>query len=212
MKKIFTLSIYCFMLTSASAQVTVSGVSLGGRLYSPSGPYSQNNSTWKDFNQTYLPSHDYVDKVGYYPFDANTIPFIGPSDVYILRHDNYWQIQQFGPYHNIRFESKYMYNDSIPPCTAVYNEYQDWNSNGGESFTPKLKIGESTITLTGNCSNTPPLPMPSQAIILSPSAVSLPRLSNIAINAIVNPQPGMLVWSLDDSCIKVYNGTAWNCL
>jgi hypothetical protein len=53
---------------------------------------------------------------------------------------------------------------------------------------------------------------PVSALVLTPATISLPQQSNSQISSIPSPQPGMMTWSTDDNCVKVYNGTAWNCL
>ncbi len=55
-------------------------------------------------------------------------------------------------------------------------------------------------------------PPPVAAVVMLPTSITLPQLSNSDISAISNPQPGMMTWSIDDNCVKVYNGTSWNCL
>lgn len=67
-------------------------------------------------------------------------------------------------------------------------------------------LGFSGVTLTLSCLSAIP------AVVMLPTSITLPQLLNSDISAISNPQPGMMTWSLDDSCVKVYNGTSWNCL
>jgi len=39
----------------------------------------------------------------------------------------------------------------------------------------------------------------------------LTRLTTAQVNAIVSPQEGMMVYDTTAKCLKLYNGTAWNC-
>lgn len=213
----WALSIGCF---KAFSQITISGVPAGGRIYTnPSF-----TTTWKDNNQTFIEESIFFSSttVQFNIKDANTkvfgfFPLFGspefPNNQYVSRSDQRWQIHQLGPYNNIRFETKQQYNTTIPPCTAIYNEYQDYQSRFGINDTaPKIKIGEVTITMTGECSSAPPIPQSIQAITMTPTSLSLPNLTTAQINSITSPSIGSLVWNLDDNCVKVYNGTSWNCL
>ncbi|QOR73494.1 hypothetical protein IMZ16_08175 [Cruoricaptor ignavus] len=40
----------------------------------------------------------------------------------------------------------------------------------------------------------------------------LNRLSTAQINAIANPQAGMMAYDTDEKCMKIYDGTGWKCL
>ncbi|MCR9063644.1 MAG: hypothetical protein NXI00_06745 [Cytophagales bacterium] len=59
-----------------------------------------------------------------------------------------------------------------------------------------------------SCPSTPS----TTALVLKPNLLELPRQSNTEITALTSTKPGSLVWSTDDNCVKVYNGTSWNCL
>ncbi|AEI51888.1 GEVED domain-containing protein [Runella slithyformis] len=43
-------------------------------------------------------------------------------------------------------------------------------------------------------------------------AFLLPRLTNVQIPALASPATGLLVYDLTDNCLRVYDGTQWNCL
>ncbi len=66
--------------------------------------------------------------------------------------------------------------------------------------------------LTGGQTLSLSCPPPVASVVMLPTSITLPQLSNSAISVISNPQPGMMTWSTDDNCVKVYNGTSWNCL
>ncbi|MGR3812248.1 hypothetical protein [Jiulongibacter sp. NS-SX5] len=70
----------------------------------------------------------------------------------------------------------------------------------------------SGFWITGGKTLSLSCPPPVAAVVMLPTSITLPQLSNSDITAIANPQPGMMTWSTDDTCVKVYNGTSWNCL
>lgn len=211
MKKNISLLILSLITTSISAQVAVSGAAANQYMKTdPSWGY------WRDFNQTFL--EDTFQPTYYNPdVSAKVFRYSDPTPpnriLYILRKNNYWQLHQYGPYQNIRYRSKNQYSDNTPPCTAVYEEFQNWEMWYDTEYGSPVKVGEVTLTLSGDCTASPtPYFPPSNSVILTPSSYSLPRQSNTQILAIPSPQPGMMTWSLDDSCVKVYNGSSWNCL
>lgn len=52
----------------------------------------------------------------------------------------------------------------------------------------------------------------SQSTNILPDRIEMPRLSTQQIMAISNPQNGTMIYDTDINCIKIFNGSTWNCL
>ncbi|UBM60910.1 hypothetical protein LAG90_09720 [Marinilongibacter aquaticus] len=204
-KKYYTILLILFC-KALMAQITISGTGFGidqsSGAYGADGTYTLNNS----FTFTGLPVFD----SGTNQYVTGGLVFSGLYFYEIIRRVNgkwtiAWAYNNTGTTHSgMLYRAQTSSTDIDPPCNDIWDQYK-YNPNDN---TPTGNTASAILTGT-TCVN---LPVPQNAIITRPTAQSLPQLSNLSINAIVNPQPGMILWSLEDSCIKVYNGTAWNCL
>ncbi|MCR9063645.1 MAG: hypothetical protein NXI00_06750 [Cytophagales bacterium] len=128
----------------------------------------------------------------------------------MYRQNGYWYIwiAQFGQYGGDYGRWKYPIQSTSadPPCTGTWEFYPP-----GSSTTNGQTRDFTMVPTNGAVCSVPPPPSV-QSTILAPTGLTLPQLYNTQIFGITSPQPGQMVWSIDDNCVKVYNGTSWNCL
>ncbi len=141
-----------------------------------------------------------------YVFYENSLSY----QVLLYRQSGYWYIwiAQFGQYAADYGKWKYpiQSTDADPPCTGT------WEFLPPGSSTTNGQTRDYTMVPTNGAICSVPPPPSVQSTILAPTGLTLPQLYNTQIFGITSPQPGQMVWSIDDNCVKVYNGTSWNCL
>lgn len=205
MRKVYYFLFILFFSNALKAQITTVANP------TPSG--------FSPFNQT-LPVSTWT---GYYARDAGTNAYVlhtsgsGVDNSYmILRQNNRWMfVQQLTGLVwqlNTHAVAQTVSNDIDPPCNDIWERHTASSTPQSANFiAPFDPTGEFfQLNITGNtCIQ---LPTQINAMTITPYALSLPQLINTTISTISNLQPGMVIWSLDDSCVKVFNGTTWNCL
>lgn len=91
-----------------------------------------------------------------------------------------------------------------PPCGGVWEKWNDVTGVGTGAF--------HYVTINGGCSNVNNPPTPLAAGAMGPNGYQLPRYFDFEIPNIPNPQAGLMIWDITNVCVKVYNGTTWNCI
>lgn len=168
---------------------------------SQDGTYSQNGST-------IYPSNNKDTGTNHYSINSYSA---GISQT-IIRESNQWKhyvtVSGSGSFLTYTLHLPSTSNENDPPCAGIWERYNPQNPGGS--------TGEyHYVTMTGNsCStfNNPPPTLPSQAFTMTPSNIQLARYFDTDIPTIPTPQAGMMIWDITNSCVKVYNGTTWNCL
>ncbi len=212
MKYILALFFIIFSLSS-KAQITLAGAdSLG------TNPYI---GAWPSFNGVYTKVTGFYETNPFYyaPLRDSGIDSYQQNvngnqyQNIISRYNRKWVIMKtfYGPYNYIIYRTVNAYNTTLPPCNAVCEELDNSGWYQRETpYTRETSLGVVSISLTGSCINVPPPPV--QALVLSPFSLSLPQLTNALILALNSPSSSSMVWSIDDSCVKVFDGTSSNCL
>lgn len=75
------------------------------------------------------------------------------------------------------------------------------------------KFGITLLKRAGGNSNSWPMLRKSAHAVLESNTQGfvINRLTTLQINAIVSPQEGMMVYDTTAKCLKLYDGTSWNC-
>lgn len=136
----------------------------------------------------------------------NWVPSVAVT-IGVYRENGFWRILS-GQTSSSSY-SYYRYpvlSSSIdPPCVGVWEQV---------STTAAVYTVIDTVTITcvpsnvGACFTSPNV----AAANITPTGVSFPQYNSADILTLTGVSPGTMVWSIDEACLKVYNGSTWNCL
>lgn len=128
----------------------------------------------------------------------------------VKRENNFWQhrlyVQSASPTLNYQTHKLVLpstSNETNPPCGGVW-ETTDQLGNGTGTFL--------YITITGTCSTVNNPPPPRLAGTTTPFGYLLPAFYDFDISSIPSPLAGQMIWDITNACVKVYDGTTWNCI
>lgn len=109
-------------------------------------------------------------------------------------------------------------NANLTSNTAVVTMAVDYCTKPGLGGTPDTYTDVGISTLSARVKNWPKGPdtenggIPNGALALESSSKGLVITRVSSASAVVNPVKGMIVYDRNAKCIKLYNGTSWNCI
>jgi hypothetical protein len=206
MKKTLFL-ILSFLALETNAQLTASG-------WTGLGNLGYNSSTPTDLWQATPSPGVYGGGQGLIPVTAdagttiyqkNTNCNTGACGAILIRINGYWTIifgaaDVFSPFTWLyKYRTLSTSTENHPPCNPTWLEWNGTNTSGSPFST--MFSGNTCIQ---------PLPMISSNLL--PNLIQLPNLSTSQINAIPNPQAGMITFDISEFCMKLYDGVVWKCI
>lgn len=124
----------------------------------------------------------------------------------IFRENNYWKIGfKTSSYPNVTtsiwFKNVLPSNEIDPPCHAFW----EFIFNGTPGPTCEYLISGTSCSTVNNLTSV-------QSGGTTVFGYQLPQYYALDIPNIPNPRGGQMIWDLTNACLKIYNGTSWNCI